>query len=93
LAKASSSLVALGGCSSLLSTDDTHLACWIQVWTLEYKPGMNFLQQAQQRAMKTIKGLGDLAYEERLESWDCSAWRIQGLWASLQCVYLIGERG
>lgn len=39
----------------------------VQLWALQYKRDMDFLQQVQYRATKTVKGLEHLFLEERLE--------------------------
>ncbi|GAB0181405.1 hypothetical protein GRJ2_000605800 [Grus japonensis] len=43
-----------------------HLEYCIQLWGLQYKTDMELFEQVQRRAMKMIRGLEHLSYEERL---------------------------
>ncbi|GAB0210234.1 hypothetical protein GRJ2_003489200 [Grus japonensis] len=43
-----------------------HLEYCIQLWGLQYKRDMELLEKVQRRAMKLIRGLKHLSYEDRL---------------------------
>ena len=43
-----------------------HAECCVQFWAPQDKTGMDLLEQAQQRATKSMKGLEHLSYEQRL---------------------------
>ena len=45
-----------------------HLKYCVQFWAARYKRDMDILERVQQRAMKMIKGLVHLSYEERVSS-------------------------
>lgn len=42
------------------------LEYYVQFWASQYKRGMDVLERIQWRAIKIIKGLGSLSYEERM---------------------------
>ncbi|KAK4823641.1 hypothetical protein QYF61_004562 [Mycteria americana] len=50
----------------LYSTGETLLECWVQAWAPQGKRHMDVLERVQRRAMKMIKGLEHLSYEERV---------------------------
>lgn len=56
----------------------SHPVYCAQFWGPHHKKEMNVLEKVQGRAMKMIRGLTHLSYEERVKSWDCSAWRGGG---------------
>ena len=43
-----------------------NLEYYIQLWSLQYRKGMELLEQVQRKAMKMIRGLEHLSYEDRL---------------------------
>ncbi|KAK4828273.1 hypothetical protein QYF61_024938 [Mycteria americana] len=43
-----------------------HLEHCIQLWSPQYKKNMHLLEQVQRRAIKIIRGMECLSYEERL---------------------------
>ena len=52
-----------------------HLEHCIQAW---YRKDVEHLEQVQRRAIKMIRGLEHLSYEERLRKLPCLAWRREG---------------
>lgn len=51
---------------SLCSLLWTHLECWVQFGTAQYKTDMDLLQWVQHRARKVIRELNSPSHEERL---------------------------
>ncbi|KAK4812728.1 hypothetical protein QYF61_015047 [Mycteria americana] len=52
-------------CSALLRPP---LQCWVQCWAPQYKRDRDRLERVRQRAVKEMKGLEHLCYEERLRA-------------------------
>jgi len=44
-----------------------HLEYCVQFWTPQYRTDVEVLKQAQKRARRLVKGLENMAYEERLK--------------------------
>lgn len=54
-----------------LALGKPQLECWAQSWAPRYKRNKDIMEQVQQKARKTMKGLESVSYMERLqESWD-----------------------
>jgi len=63
-------------CPLYLALVRPHLVCCVLFLASRYKTDMDMLNQVQQKAMKTNKGLEHLSYEERPRKLDnSSTWR------------------
>lgn len=93
---------ALGGHLSLLSTGETHLEYWVQVWAPGCKTDTDFWQKICQRAMGMIKGLEHLKYEdkmrklrpfrlEKIRLWGISSWCINIWWGKRERQTLLSK--
>lgn len=56
--------------SLLLSPGETHLVCWVQFWTYQYRRDLDILGWVERKTTKVIRALKHLTHEE---SWDCSS--------------------
>ncbi|PKU43848.1 hypothetical protein llap_5844 [Limosa lapponica baueri] len=67
----------------------------IQLWSPQHKKNMDLLERVQQRAMKTIRGLEHLSYEDRLRESGLFSLKRRGLWGDLIAAfqYLKGPTG
>jgi len=55
-----------------------HLESCIQLWGPQHRKDMDVLERIQRRAMKMIRGLDDLSYEDRLREFSLEETRLQG---------------
>lgn len=56
--------------SLLLSPGETHLVCWVQFWTYQYRRDLDILGWVERKTTKVIRALKHLTHEE---SCDCSS--------------------
>ncbi|KAK4827370.1 hypothetical protein QYF61_017308 [Mycteria americana] len=56
-----------------------HLEHCIQLWSPQHKKDMELLEQAQRRAMKMIRGMEPLSYEDRLRELGLFSWERRRL--------------
>ena len=64
-------------CSALVRP---HLEYRVQDWDLQYRQDTELLDQVQRTAMKMIRGLEHLSYEEKLSELASLAWRRESSW-------------
>jgi len=50
----------------------SYLEYFIQLWSPQYRRNTDLLECVQRRATKTVQGVEDLLYEDKLENWCCS---------------------
>ncbi|KAK4814936.1 hypothetical protein QYF61_006291 [Mycteria americana] len=71
-------------CPSLVSA---HLEYCILFWGPQHRKGMDLLEQVQRRAMKMIRGLEHLSYEEGLRELGLFSLEKKTLWGDLTATF------
>ena len=64
-----------------------HLAYCIQMWSLQYRRGMDLLEHVQRRATNMIQGLEHLPSEDKLRALGLFSLEKRRLWGDLKAVF------